>query len=259
MRSHPRRGAVLALALALAGTFTAACSDDGGSPASPDATATAAGDAPTDPSALMPLKPADPSGCWPDGGTGVVGGTAQMPAIAVLLGDGPHGVVLAPQAGSDYCGWAAQAERLAGQGYTVASFMWASDGAISFRTAVAALQDAGVTDIAFMGASRGGCFAAALADELDVTPAAVVALGPPSECDVDASAAGSGYTGPLLVIASTDDGSVAVDDSRLVARADDPATFVELDGGAHGWALFDGPHASEVEAMIDEVLGAAFE
>ncbi len=255
MSLSPRRGVTLTAALMLV-ALLAGCSDDDAASA-PDATA-ASQAGPTADAGAAALRPTDLPGCWPDAGHAVVGGTESVPAIAVVLGDGPHGVVLAPQAGSDYCGWAEQAQRLADQGYTVASFSWASDGEVSFRTAVAALQDAGVTDMAFVGASRGGCYAAALADELDVTPAAVVALSPPADYDVDARAAASSYTGPLLVVASTDDGSVPVAESREVARADDPSTFVELDGGAHGWALFDGPHAAEVESMIDAVLADAF-
>ena len=68
----------------------------------------------------------------------------------------------------------------------------------------------------------------------------------------------SSYTGPLLVIASTDDPSVDVEQSGLVARSDVPATFVELPGSAHGVALFESEHQAAVEGMIDEFLAASF-
>jgi dienelactone hydrolase len=207
---------------------------------------------------LFELEPAEAPDCWPDGTQAYQGGTADMTGTVVVLGEGEQGIVLGPQASEDFCGWAEQAQRLAEAGYLVASFSWTSDGRVSFMAAVAALQEAGASDVVLMGASKGGCYAAAMADDLDVTPVGVVALSPPSEYGVDARSANSSYVGPLLVIASTDDGSVDVEDSRLVARADDPDTFVELDGDAHGWALFDGDHAAEVEQMIDDFLAAAF-
>ena len=45
----------------------------------------------------------------------------------------------------------------------------------------------------------------------------------------DARSTSTSYTGPLLVVASTDDRSVPALSSKLVSRADDPATFVELE------------------------------
>ena len=82
-----------------------------------------------------------------------------------------------------------------------------ADGERSFIDAVDVLRGLGATEVAFVGASKGGMYAAALADELD--PVTVVALGPPAEYDGhDARSASSSYTGPLLVIASTEDRSV---------------------------------------------------
>ena len=98
----------------------------------------------------------------------------------------------------------------------------------------------------------------ATASLLEQAPVGVVALGPPSEYGVSAAAADSAYDGPLLVLASTDDSSVPVADSRLVARPDDPATFVELSGAAHGLDLFAGEHTAEVEARIDAFLASSF-
>ena len=119
------------------------------------------------------------------------------------------------------------------------------------------LREAGATEVAFVGASKGGMYSAALADELD--PVTVVALGPPAQFDGhDARSTSTSYTGPLLVVASTDDRSVSALSSKLVSRADDPATYVELSGGAHGVALFNGEHREQVEQLIDDALAAGF-
>ena len=143
------------------------------------------------------------------------------------------------------------------EGYLVATFGWSESGERSFTDAVDVLRGVGATEVAFVGASKGGMYSAALADELD--PVTVVALGPPAEYDGhDARSASSSYTGPLLVIASTEDRSVPALSSKLVSRADDPATFVELNGSAHGVQLFNGEHREQVEQLIDDALASGF-
>jgi dienelactone hydrolase len=216
-------------------------------------------DVPPMPEDLVPFESADAPSCWPAGTREFTGGTAADQGSVVVLGEGDLGIVLAPQASETFCGWADEAERLVGEGYVVASFTWTDDGAVAVRAAVAALRaEADVGPIVLMGASKGGAYAAAMADETAPFPSGVIALSPPAEFGVDARAEGSSFEGPLLVIASSDDTSVDVEDSRLVARAAEPDTFVELSGSAHGWDLFDGEHAAEVEALIDDFLVEAF-
>lgn len=203
------------------------------------------------------LTPADTPDCLPAGTATVTTGDADDPTLVSFAGGGTQGVLLAPQDRGDACQWADELARLAGEGYLVASFGWSDDGRASFLGAVDTLRSLGATDVALVGASKGGTYAATLADEVDAV--AVVALGPPASFEGQvAMATSSTYTGPLLVIASTDDPNVGVDSSRAVSRADDPSTFLELPGSAHGVALFTTEHREQVQQAIDETLATGF-
>ncbi|MEZ0448950.1 hypothetical protein [Cellulomonas sp. ICMP 17802] len=237
--------AVLVLSLA---ACTGSGSDDAGS-TSP-ATPTASG-------ASIELRPADTPACLPDGTSAVTTGPEDDATLVAYAGTGTKGVVLAPQSEGGPCQWAGQLPRLADEGYVVATFSWSADDKASFLAAVDVLRSLGATDVALVGASKGGTYAAALADDVD--PVAVVALGPPSSFEgLNAMPASSDYTGPLLVIASTDDPNVGVSSSRAVSRKDDPSTFLELSGRAHGVELFDTPHRQQVEDAIDATLAEGF-
>ena len=182
------------------------------------------------------MRPADRPTCLPEGAAAVTTGPEDDPTLVAFAGSGTRGVVLAPQSDGQVCQWARELVRLVEEGYLVATFSWSGVGERSFTDAVDVLRGVGATEVAFVGASKGGMYSAALADELD--PVTVVALGPPAEYDGhDARSTSTSYTGPLLVVASTDDRSVSALSSKLVSRADDPATFVELSGGAHGVEL----------------------
>ena len=203
------------------------------------------------------LTPADTPTCLPEGTATVTTGPQDDPTLVSFTGSGPRGVLLAPQNQGDACQWAAELARLAGEGYLVASFSWGADGAASVTGAADVLRSLGATDVALVGASKGGTYAAALADEVDAVT--VVALGPPAEFEgQDARSASSSYTGPLLVIASTDDPNVGVDSSREVSRADDPSTFLELSGTAHGVELLASQHQGTVQDAIDKALATGF-
>ena len=118
------------------------------------------------------------------------------------------------------------------------------------------LRGVGATEVAFVGASKGGMYSAALADELG--PVTVVALGRRRSTTATTHARRRAVTGPLLVVASTEDRNVPALSSKLVSRADDPATFVEVSGGAHGVQLFTGEHREQVEQLIDDALASGF-
>lgn len=193
--------------------------------------------------------------CLPAGTLAFRAGPDDAPTLVAVVGEGETGVVLAPQNGGDWCQWAGEVDRLVEAGHAVATFTWASDSAASLRFAVDAITDAGAGSFALVGASKGGTFAAALAAEL--RPAAVIALSPPAEFDgADGRAANSGYTGPLLVVASADDGGTPAADSREVARDDE--SYLEVPGSAHGVRIFDGESADEVRAAIDATLAEGF-
>src|SRR6478609_8767206 len=127
------------------------------------------------------VRPADVPLCLPKGSTAVATGPEDDPTLVGYAGSGTHGVVLAPQSDGQVCQWARQLARLADEGYLVATFSWSASGERSFTDAVDVLHGLGATDVAFVGASKGGMYAAALADDLD--PVTVVALGPPAEFD----------------------------------------------------------------------------
>src|SRR4051794_35877548 len=241
------RALTATLALAALGVLTA-CSGAGlGEPTpSPSPTGSAAA-----------VRTAYAPYCLPKGSTAVNVGPHHDPTLVGFAGSGTRGVVLGPQSDGDVCQWARQLKRLVDEGYLVATFSWSSDGERSFTDAVDVLHAQGAVDVAFVGASKGGMYAAALADDLD--PVAVVALGPPDRYEGhDARSASSTYTGPLLVVASSDDRNVPALSSKLVSRPDDPSTFVELTGSAHGVALFAGEHRAQVEQLIDTTLADGF-
>ncbi|MGY4643170.1 alpha/beta hydrolase [Cellulomonas sp. URHB0016] len=203
------------------------------------------------------MRPADALDCLPEGSATATTGSEDDPTLVAWTGAGSKAVLLAPQNESGPCEWADQITRLAGEGYLVGTFSWSSDSAQSVRDAVQVLRNVGGQDFALVGASKGGTFVAGLADE--IYPKTVVALSPPADFEgQDARAESSTYDGPLLVIASADDTVVPADSSKLVSRADDPSTFVVVDGGAHGVDLFAGPHKAEVEQAIDDALAQGF-
>ncbi|NUU16246.1 hypothetical protein HP550_03150 [Cellulomonas humilata] len=248
--------AVRALTSAVAVLTLAACTSSGGPGEAEDAATPTIAPVPTAISAS--LTPADTPACLPAGTATVTTGAADDPTLVSFAGGGTRGVLLAPQDRGDACQWADELARLAGEGYLVASFGWADDGRASFLAAADTLRSLGATDVALVGASKGGTYSAALAAEVDAV--AVVALGPPAAFDgQDAQSASSSYDGPLLVIASTDDSSVGVDSSEAVARADDPSTFVELSGSAHGVALLESEHREQVQQAIDDTLATGFD
>ncbi|GAA3802839.1 alpha/beta hydrolase family protein [Cellulomonas soli] len=201
--------------------------------------------------------PTDVADCLPDGTTAVLAGSTDDPTVVAFAGSGPQAVLLAPQNQGDECQWADELGRLVDEGYLVATFAWADDGEVSFRSALAVLQSQGAQRTAFVGASKGGTYAAALAADLGAV--GLVAVSAPATFDgMDAASAATAYDGPLLVVASADDTDVPADETREIARTDDPAGFVQLEGSAHGVAILDGPHAGQLRDLVDETLTQAF-
>ncbi|TQL03619.1 S9 family peptidase [Cellulomonas sp. SLBN-39] len=247
------RPAVGALAAVLALAALTACSSD--TPPDPEAVPTSA--TTTLAAAPVELTPTDPDACLAEGVAAADVGEDLAATHVAWAGSGTRGVVLSPQDGGDVCQWADELVRLASQGYLVATFTWGGAAEESVRGAVDVLRAAGAQDVALVGASMGGAWSAALAQDLDA--AAVVALSPPAAFgDLDATAASHGYTGPIVVVASADDGDVPAAQSMQVAPLDDPDAYVELSGSAHGVALLDGEHADQVRDIIDETLAAGF-
>lgn len=199
----------------------------------------------------------DTPDCAPEGTRAVVAGADAT--VVLTLGEGAQGIVFAPQSNGNFCQWSDQMVRYAAAGYRVASFGWGDDGAESLTAAVVAIRDEGAEDVVLVGASKGAGFVAGVADDLDPAPVGVIALSPGVKVEeVDATSAASSYTGPLLVIASASDGSVKSSESKEVARADDPSTYVELPGGAHGITILLTDAGPQVLDQMDAFVAAAF-
>lgn len=249
MITSTRRGSlalVLLAPLAVAGCAAATPED----PVEPEPTVAAL--------EVAGMTPEAAPGCFPDGAQAFTADVDGEELTVVVAGTGEEGILLAPMAQSNHCSWGEETTRLVDAGYVVASFSWVRDGTVSVNHAVDALRAAGVTELVLFGASKGGAYAAGMADDVDPTPVGVIAVGPPEDYEVDARSASSSYTGPLLVIATTDDRSVPIAESRNVARADEPETFVELPGSAHGVSVFIGEHRERSRQVVDDFLDEVF-
>ncbi|WP_029288176.1 alpha/beta hydrolase [Cellulomonas sp. HZM] len=239
-----RSSAVLVGALALVATGLAGCADQAPQPTS---SSMAAAKAPS---------------CLPKGAQAVDVDVDGYSTPVAVVGGGTKGVVLAPQNHGDWCQWGDEIGHLADEGYRVATFTWADDGPdagkASMRAAAQSLRTAGATELALVGASKGGTYAVAMADELDAK--GVVVLSPPATFDgLSARSAAVTYTGPLLVLASRDDTDVPRDESYQVARPDDGPSFLEIPLAAHGVAMLADPgHAEHVTFAIDDELTRSF-
>ncbi|MGW6129136.1 alpha/beta hydrolase [Cellulomonas sp. NPDC055163] len=198
----------------------------------------------------------DTPDCVPDDARAVVTGPEDEPVVVVTLGEGTNGLVFAPQSGDTYCEWVPTLEAYAAQGYTVTSFAWSGHPVASLESTVEVLLAEGVDAYALVGSSVGAAMSAALADDLDPAPAGVLALSPAAVSDAgSAASADSTYTGPLLVIGSAADNATA---ARRVARSDDPTTYLEVPGGAHGLAILATGSGPMVEERMSAFLDGVF-
>jgi len=236
-----------ATAAAVAVAALAACSGGGTDAHAPTPT-------PTPSPSVDGFLKVNPLGCLPAGAQAArLGDDGLVTVVAWSPGSGSKGVLLAPQSSGGACLMATEWKALTAQGYTVAAFDWGEDDETSMRTAAAKLHDLGVTQLALVGASKGGTYVESMARELGAV--AVVALSPPATFG-SADGVDTGYPGPITVYASQDDASVAPSDTRLTVPGH--GAFTVVSGDAHGVALLQGPHQGEVQAAIDATLRAGF-
>ena len=206
------------------------------------------------------LRPADVPLCLPDGPAAVTTGPEDDPTLVAFAGSGTQ----RRRAG------AAERRRRRASGPTAARAAGRTRGtssrrsagrptaSASFTDAVDVLRSLGATDVALVGASKGGTYAAALAD--DARPGR-----PSSRSARPRSSTGTTRARPSSTLhraaarhrLDRRPERLGRSSSRLVSRADDPSTFLELSGGAHGVALFAGEHRAQVEQAIDDALAAA--
>ena len=197
--------------------------------------------------------------CLPKTARAVVTGPKEDPTIVVTTGKGDQGIVFVPEHGRNFCQWVDQMTRYDKAGYRVASLAWSADGKASVAAAVDVLRVEGAVGVVLVGSSKGGAYVADMADELATAPLGVIALSPPATFEkADATSAHSKYAGPLLVVASAGDGNVPVTDSKLVARAADPSTYLEMAGGAHGVAIFQTDSGAQLQSTMDTFMTTAF-
>ena len=177
---------------------------------------------------------------------------------AIVVGDGPAGVVLAHQRGSNLCEWLPFAQRLADQGYSALAFDFGSLGlAESVAAAAEELQRRGVRRVVLAGASMGGTASLVAAGSAPGVVGVVSLSGPEVYSDLDAGAAVRGLEMPLLLLAARDDGYFPADAQRLfrLARTTDKE-LVLLPGSAHGTALLSAGRARRsFESFIAEQTG----
>ena len=188
--------------------------------------------------------------------------------VGAEWGDGPRGVVLLHQRGSNLCGWWDYATELAQAGFHVLAIDYRNSAfsergeADLTRDALAAvewLKAAGAERVVLMGASLGAATAMVTVGRHPDAVSGVVTLSLPPEIDVtgvdDANpatpeAAAPLITVPLLMCWATSDPS-AVDPQPFVDDA--PAAdkqVVTREGRYHGWELLrDGPYDVRPEVL----------
>jgi pimeloyl-ACP methyl ester carboxylesterase len=172
----------------------------------------------------------------------------------LMIGDGPVGVVLAHQSGSDLCQWKQYAYTLSRQGYRVLAFNFMSiDLPQDVKAAVAALRARGSQSVVLIGASMGANAVVAAAATTKPPVAAVVSLSAPQLFQgVDASESAPRLKVPVLYVAGDLDGDFAQDARTLYAATKAPGRklLVIKDSGAHGVALLDDTVTAAMEKFV---------
>jgi dienelactone hydrolase len=177
----------------------------------------------------------------------------------IVIGDGPGGVVLAHQRGSNLCEWLSFARRLASQGYSTLAFDFTPSLDLGESVAAAAeeLRRRGGRRVVLAGASMGGTASLVAARSAPGVVGVVSLSGPEVFGNLDAGEAVRGLEAPLLLLAAKGDGHFPADARTLFrqARSDDKE-LVLLPGSAHGTALLSAGRARRsFESFIAEQAG----
>lgn len=220
------------VAMVLAAFVLTGCGGDGGgggaSPLPTETPTEATAQAPDGPLELVEGE-ADLS-CAVEGDITLVDGEGTP--LALVSGAGPA-VLLAPQVNQEICAMDDFARDLVAAGYRAVQVDVNGD---SVATLVAAAAWVGTTDgpLALLGASRGGTDVLAAAPE--VQPSVVVALSPPTVFQgVDAEAAMSDISAPVLIVAGGSDGRFADEAQALTDVGGDAVTLqIVADSADHG-------------------------
>jgi dienelactone hydrolase len=167
----------------------------------------------------------------------------DTPLTGLVLGSGPHGVVLAHSSGGDLCNWFPYARQLAASGHRVLAY----DSRSGLRTdldvaaAVEALRRTGSEHVVVAGASIGAAGALIGSAALPLPPAAVVSLSAPASYGpLRAMPAVRRLQAPLFLAASAEDEPFASDARAMYASSGSSERRLEiLPGAAHGERMLE--------------------
>lgn len=179
--------------------------------------------------------------------------TTDTALTGTLYGGGDVGVVLVPQINLDRESWEPQATELANQGHlALAIDEDPDDRAASALGAARYLRETvGVSRVVLVGASSGGEAVvranarAATSGEHDPVDG-TVALSPGGGAEVADRLGGR----KLFVVSEGDEDRFVRVTRDLHAGAPDPKTLATYDGSAHGQAIFETSHGTELRSRL---------
>jgi dienelactone hydrolase len=176
--------------------------------------------------------------------------------VGVVLGSGPHGVVLAHGSGGDLCSWLPYARQLAAAGLRVLAYDSRPYGLrvdLDAAAAVEALRRTGSPRVVVGGSSLGAAGALIGSASLPLPPAAVVSLSAPASIGpLRALPAVRRLHAPVFFAASAEDEPFASDARDLYAASASGERRLEiLPGIAHGDRMLeDAAFSARVTAFI---------
>lgn len=185
--------------------------------------------------------------------------TDDNPVDAWFAGRGDAAVLLMHQADGDMCQWMPQADLLLKDGYRVLVVDSNGSEVPEVVGGVAFLRGKGVKHVLLMGASKGGTAVLEGAASVDPPVDAVVALSAPETYGtMDASAAVSRLTAPVLYMAAAGDTEFA-DSTKALSKATKKAAENRLEivgGPQHGVGMLGyDPHWATVTAFLRKYAG----
>jgi dienelactone hydrolase len=171
----------------------------------------------------------------------------------LVVGDGPTGIVLAPQLDEDLCEWKPYAYALAALGYRVIAFTSGTHTRAGVVAAAGVLRAMGSTHVILIGASKGGTAVLAAAPVIRPRVSAVVDIsGPASIDDVNAASDIGQLTMPILFVVGRLDAGYAQDTRTLYKRAtaSHGRRLLLLPGTQHGVDLVNGSTQQAIDAFL---------
>jgi pimeloyl-ACP methyl ester carboxylesterase len=171
----------------------------------------------------------------------------------IVVGEGPVGVVLAHQRGSNLCAWLPFARRLAELGHAALAFDFTHlDLAESVTAAADELRRRSARRIVLVGASMGGTAALVAASSVPGVAGVVNVSGPELFGNLDAGTAVQRLDAPMLLIVARGDTAFVPDARRLFRRArTEDKRLVVLPGSGHGTDFFGEPVGGRAPRLVE--------